>query len=264
MAEDRIDGPPPEHVLAAYGVADPVPLTGGTGSSWRAGELVVKPLDKSEEELAWQAETLGALRPERFRIALPLPNAVDGWCASRFVEGRHEPRRWAEIVEVARQLEVVLEGVPRPRFLDRRTDNWAVGDRVAWDEPVPAEIAGTKHLDRLLSALRPVLTPPQIVHGDPTGNVLFAPALPPAVIDFAPCFRPRGFGAAVVVADALSWEGADASLLDAVDVPELPQLLLRALVYRIVTDRLFRLGRPPEPDTADPFLPAVEIALARA
>lgn len=263
MAEDW-NGPPPEHVLATYGVADQVPFAGGTRTSWRAGGLVVKPLDKSEEELAWQAETLGALRPDGFRIAVPLPGAVDGWCASRFAEGRHEPRRWAEIAEIAQLLEVALEAVPRPSFLDRRTDNWAMGDRVAWGQPVPAEIAGTKHLARLLAAFRPVAVLRQIVHGDLTGNVLFAPGLPPAVIDFAPYFRPRGFGAAVVVADALSWEGADASLLDAVDVPELPQLLLRALVYRIVTDRLSALGRPPRPDTDDPFLPAVEIALARA
>ena len=52
------------------------------------------------------------------------------------------------------------------------------------------------------------------MHGDLTGNVLFARGLPPAVIDFSPYWRPVGFASAVVVGDALLWEGADESLLD--------------------------------------------------
>jgi len=37
------------------------------------------------------------------------------------------------------------------------------------------------------------------------------------------------------------------------------QLLLQALIYRAVTDRLTRAPDPLRPDTLDPFLPAVEI-----
>ncbi|MGH3048791.1 MAG: phosphotransferase [Gaiellaceae bacterium] len=252
---------PPPHVLKAFGVADAESLPGGRGTSWRVGGLVLKPLDMLEEELVWRAEVLGAQREDGFRIAVPLPQLVDGWCASRFVEGRHEPRRWTEIVAAGSRLHAALAGVPRPDFLDLRTDRWAIGDRVAWGEPPPPEAADAKHLRRLLAALRPVDSVPQLVHGDLTGNVLFEPGLPPAVIDFAPYWRPEGFGGAVVVADALTWEGADATLLDAIEIPELPQLLLRALVYRIVTDALFRLGEPLRADGEDPFLPAVELAL---
>jgi uncharacterized protein (TIGR02569 family) len=263
MLNPVVDGPP-DHVLVAFGVADTVPLGGGMGTSWRAGDLVLKPLDLSEEELAWQAQALATLRPDGARVGVPFPHSVDGWFASRFVEGKHEPRRWAEIVDVGTRLEAALAHEPRPGFLDRRTHNWAIGDRVAWGESPAPEAVGTRHLDRLLAALRPVAAPAQVVHGDLAGNVLFAPGLLPAAIDFAPYFRPKGFGAAVVVADALTLEGADASLLDAVDVPELPQLLLRALVYRLVTHRLFRPDEPEPLDDADPFLPAVEIALAYA
>ncbi|MGN6676357.1 MAG: hypothetical protein ACTHKL_01075 [Streptosporangiaceae bacterium] len=48
---------PPSQVLQAFGVAGhiPVALEGGEGTSWRAGDLVLKPADREAEEMAWQA-----------------------------------------------------------------------------------------------------------------------------------------------------------------------------------------------------------------
>src|SRR4051812_49957290 len=84
--------PPPSHVLSAFGVAAvPEPLPGGRGRSWRAGPLVLKPLDWLPDELAYQAEILGTIRPDGFRVAVPLPEVVDGWTASPYLEGSHEP-----------------------------------------------------------------------------------------------------------------------------------------------------------------------------
>ena len=104
-----------------------------------------------------------------------------------------------------------------------------------------------------------------MIHGDLTGNVLFEPELPPAIIDFVPRWRPTGFAAAVVVADALVWEGADESLLDAVShIPELDQFLARALIYRLVSDSLNRAGEPPRPPEADPYRVPVELAIMLA
>ena len=41
---------PPADVLAAFGAsAEPEPLTGGRGTAWGCGELVLKPLDMSIE-----------------------------------------------------------------------------------------------------------------------------------------------------------------------------------------------------------------------
>lgn len=98
-------------------------------------------------------------------------------------------------------------------------------------------------------------------HGDLTGNMLFAEHLPPAVIDFSPYWRPAPFGSAIVVADALVWEGADERVLDAVDhIEGFDQYLLRALIYRAVTDRLFREHEPIRPDDSDPYLPVVALA----
>ncbi len=153
----------------------------------------------------------------------------------------------------------------RPAFLDRRTDAWAIADRVAWGELDAGDIPVVKHLPALLAAVRPVAASSQLIHGDLTGNVLFADGLAPAIIDLSPYWRPPSFASAVVVADALVWEGADERLLRAwTNGADFTQYLLRALIYRAVADRLARLDEPLRQDDADPFLPVVELALRAA
>lgn len=133
---------PPADVLAAFGAsAEPEPLGGGQGSAFRSGDLVLKPLDwaMSPEELEWQGTVLDAVRGDGFRVtrlrrARDGATLVDGWSAWEHVEGRHEERRWAEVIAVGEQFHSALEGVPRPALIDARTDHWAVGDRVAWGE----------------------------------------------------------------------------------------------------------------------------------
>jgi uncharacterized protein (TIGR02569 family) len=241
-------------------------LGGGQETSWRSGALVLKPLDMPAAELAWQAEALGALVCDGFRITRPIRTpdgslVVDGWCAWEALEGRHEEGRWAEIIAVGDRFHAALDETPRPAFLDERTDRWATRDRVAWGELPAASFAHVKHVPRLVAAMRPLEAVSRLVHGDLTGNVLFADGLPPAVIDFVPYWRPQAYSSAIVVADALVWEGADESVLAAVaHVEEFPQYLLRALVFRAVTDRLFRADEPVRPDESDPYLPAVELA----
>ena len=67
----RGQSPPPD-VVAAFGVAGPpMPLGGGRESSWRAGGLVLKPADRGEAELAWEAELLGSIPRDGFRVAPP-------------------------------------------------------------------------------------------------------------------------------------------------------------------------------------------------
>jgi uncharacterized protein (TIGR02569 family) len=238
---------PSADVLAAFGTeGSPELLPGGADRSWRVGALVIKPVQGPAVEVAWQAEVLSSIAQDGFRVARPLPNVIDGWMASEYLPGDHRPRRWREIIEVARRFHAALAHVPRPdTILDARVDPWAVGDRVAWGEtPFP-------EVDDLLSALRPVDAPSQLIHGDLTGNVLFHDDLPPAIIDFAPYWRPTEFAAAIVVADALSWEGAPGELADMVDL----QYLLRAFVYRGVTTRVTgRAGPIPELDLARKIL----------
>ncbi len=261
---------PPPYVVAAFeGAGELEPLAGGEGRAWRAGDLVLKPLESSSslEELEWQGALFDSLTPRGFRVAL-LRRAcdgsavVDGWHAWELLEGEHRERAWPDIIAVGERFHAALAGVGRPSFIDRRTDPWAIGDRVAWGE-LPAEsFSHVKHVPRLAAALRPVDTSrSRLVHGDLTGNVLFAEGLPPAMIDFAPYWRPLGFASAVVVGDALLWEGADESLLGAVEhVDQFPQLLLRALIYRAVVDAIFRHEEPARPDEDDCFAGPAELA----
>jgi hypothetical protein len=218
---------PPRAVLEAFEIeGDPVPLLGGTERTWRAGALVLKPLDRAPAEIAWQADVLGRIQEDGFRVTPPVPRIVDNWTAWHYVEGRHEAGRWLDIIAVGERFHAALAAVPRPAaILDPGVEPWATGDRVAWsNEPFDG-------IEDILAELRPVAEPNGLIHGDLTGNVLFHDELSPAIIDFTPYWRPLEFQSAVVVADALVWEGAPPDLADAVD----PQYLLRALIYRGVT-----------------------------
>jgi len=260
-------GPPPAEVRTAFGATgNPERLAGGQGTAWRLGDIVFKPIDISEEELNWQADLLPSLRPDGFRLSSPRRTGngllvVDDWCAWEFVAGHHQDRRWVDIIRGGEAFHAALSGVSRPTFLDRRTDRWAVADRAAWGDLPIADFFRVKHVRRLARALRPIGAKSQLVHGDLTGNVLFAQELAPAIIDLSLYWRPTAFASAVVIADALVWEGADQTVLSAVEhVNEFAQFLLRALIYRAVTDRLFREHEPLRPDSADPYLAAVALA----
>jgi uncharacterized protein (TIGR02569 family) len=253
--------PPPREVLAAFGVTgvEPVPLAGGEGRSWLAANLVCKPVD-DEAHAIWSAELLHRIVEDGFRVARPV-KTVDGvwvsggWTASRRVDGDHAPR-WADVIAAGDAFHRAVRDEPRPAFLDARDDPWAVGDRVAWEErPVDPFLDAVPELGRLVDARRPLPDlRPQLIHGDLSENVLFAPELPPAVIDLSPYWRPPGFGSAIVLADALLWRDAGPEILEvAADVDEIGQLLIRASIYRIVTHAIFY------PD--DPVVPAARAAI---
>jgi uncharacterized protein (TIGR02569 family) len=207
---------------------------------------------------------LGSIGDAGFRVSLPLTTPTGdfekgGWCAWQFVEGAHDKARWPEIIAAGERFHQAIGELPEPPFVAQRSDPWAIGDRVAWGELEADGFADVEHLAELVSARRPLEARCQLVHGDLTGNVLFADGLPPAVIDFSPYWRPRAYASAVVVADALVWESADESLLDAVaHVPRFPQFLVRALIMRRVVDHLFREDEPRGDD--DPFAQVVELA----
>jgi uncharacterized protein (TIGR02569 family) len=246
-------GPPPPSVLAAFGArGEPTPIEGGQGTSWRAGDLVLKPVDAAEEVLEWHAALLEDLVLDDVRVARPRRTRDgallhDGWSAAEHMEGAHEPGRWQEVIAAGRRLHRGLAGVGRPAIQERRTDPWAVADRVAWGEH-PADLyAHVEHVGELAAARRRVSGAGQLVHGDLTGNVLFADGLSPAVIDLSLYWRPPAFASAVVVVDALVWHGADEGLVDAlaedVDDADVGQFLIRALIFRLVAEEGADPGR---------------------
>ena len=178
--------------MSALGLSgSPVALPGGQATAWRAGAGVLKPADVPPSVLAWQARLLAGLdgRPD-FRVSVPLQAVdrswtVDGWTAWRYEPGSHVSQRWHDIIAVGERLHAALETEPEPAFLRQRTDPWSVADKVAWGDLPAADVRSTGHLPALVAARRPLSAWPQLMHGDLTGNVLFADGLPPLVIDLS-------------------------------------------------------------------------------
>ena len=235
--------PPPARVLTAFGAGEPLtPLAGGRGTAWRAGEIVVKPAEGSELMLAWQSQALSDIGNDRFRLALPRASRfgafiVDGWSASTFCVGAHDQRRWPDVIAVGEVLHARLAAIACPDVLRARDDPWSIADSAAWGEIPLLPYLDAPHVARLASRLGPVQAQAQLIHGDLTGNVLFADPLPPAVIDLSLYWRPAAYAAAIVVADALAWEGATPSDFDRIIASAgFGQFLARAILFRIITD----------------------------
>ncbi|WP_022904266.1 aminoglycoside phosphotransferase [Curtobacterium sp. B8] len=237
--------PPDAAVLAAFGVADiaPVRLVGGRGVTWRAGPVVLRPHDGAAVT-DWRAAVLDGLdETPAFRMPRPVRTTTGAWRAGEWeawawAPGRPDPSRVEAVVDAGRAFHDAIAGLRRPAFLEDPSelldDAWSRADRMAWgDEPLPSDPT----LDRLARAFRPVATPSQLVHGDLLGNVLFADDAPPTIIDWPPYWRPAGTGEAVAVVDAVCWQGVPTSALVPLGhgTPEWPQLLVRALAFRIAT-----------------------------
>ncbi|MGW3498138.1 aminoglycoside phosphotransferase [Streptomyces sp. NPDC001020] len=245
MTELPSNAVPAPAVLDAFGVkGTPVPLVGGQGRSVLVGGFVFKPAEGPADEVEWAASLFETLAPSSgFRVPLPLRAAdgrsvVDGWTASEFLTGEPGPQgHWTGVLGAGRAFHAALRQLPRPDFLDQRTHPWAVGDRVAWGEEdidVVQDLAAP--FSALLELRRPVKQDgAQLIHGDLTGNVLFAADEAPAVIDFSPFWRPPVFAEAIVVADGLLWFDLPSDLLTSgSDHPDWQQMLIRALIFRLV------------------------------
>jgi uncharacterized protein (TIGR02569 family) len=94
-------------------------------------------------------------------------------------------------------------------------------------------------ISQLAALRRPTKSPSQLVHGDLYGTVLFAGTAAPGITDITPYWRPSSWAAGVVVVDALSWGEADDGLIERWSpLPEWPQMLLRALIFRLAVHAL--------------------------
>jgi uncharacterized protein (TIGR02569 family) len=231
-------------VRAAFGARDAEPELIDGGPAWRCGDATIRPAPKPAEA-AWVAKTLDGLDVPGVRVGRPLRSTdgryvVGGWSATKFLAGRAEPRH-DEVVSVAIKVHQATTDLPKPRFLDSRTDIFAVADRAAWgEEDVPLDTGlGGRLFDLLSESRKPITLKPQVVHGDLFGNVLFAGDATPALIDFTAYWRPAEWAAAVVVVDALAWGGADEGILQRWGhLPEWSQSLLHALLFRLAVHAL--------------------------
>ena len=188
---------------------------------------------------------LSAASPVGVRLARPVPThegawTCAGWSATRLLSGRVPDRSrlstWVDVIEAGRAFHRAICHLPRPHCLVERTDPWALADRAAWGEHEPRYLPVFEAVARrLVPALSP-LGRSQLVHGDLTANVLFAPGELPAVIDVSPYWRPPAYAEGIVVADALCWHDAAPRLLDEVGVS----------VPAVARGLLFRLGATSE------------------
>jgi hypothetical protein len=206
----------------------------------------------------WLASAFGDVTRDGFRLAMPVRTldgawAMQGWSATRRVEGAHPDRSavstWREILTAGRAFHRAVSHLGRPAFLDTRQDWWAQADRAAWGERAirfHPEFAALAR--RLQDALEP-LGRPQLVHGDLTKNVLIAPGLPPAIIDISPYWRPPAYAEGIVVGDALCWHDAPSSLCGTVDVSA--AAVARALLFRMATTNERVLSGAEEADLHD-------------
>jgi uncharacterized protein (TIGR02569 family) len=280
VASQRADGVP-EGVLAAFGVAGAVPvrLSGGQGTAWRAGQVVLKSADSAREG-RWFAEVYDALAGPGFRVPRPVRAVTGDWVAHEWVCWQWVPGavadwsgvspRWPELVAVSRALHAALAGVPVPAWRSTVENPWTIGDEVAWGERDPGPLLGpaagqvADQVRRLLAVLRPVHLPNQLIHADLAGNVLFADGMPPAVIDFSPLERPAGWPLAIAAVDALQWKQARPEMLGQLTgEPEFDQLLARALIYRQITEIVTRAGTAGIDTAARTGEPVADLILAR-
>lgn len=233
--------PPTKEILIAFNPNEqPLLLTGGQGETYRAGNIVLKPTINAVEA-EWVANVLNSLKSNKFRIAKPVKArnnqwVFNNWIAFEFIPGKHLDNHFEEIYKVSTDFHEALKNIPRPDFFDDRTDPWAMADRMAWQElELPLRFKQTKEaLARLSEARENISLPEQIIHGDIGGNILFEAGLPPAVIDFSPYYRPAGFASAIMIIDALLWQGMSFDKINVFkNIEELNQLLIRALIRRI-------------------------------
>ncbi|MDT5258606.1 MAG: hypothetical protein QOD10_3686 [Mycobacterium sp.] len=252
-------------MLAAFGLTGvkPVVLGASWEGGWRCGEVVLS-IVADNARAAWSARVRETLFVDGVRLARPVRSTdgryvVSGWRADTFVAGTPEPRH-DEVVSAAVRLHEATGKLERPRFLTQAptapwgdVDVFIAADRAAWEErpfqsvppgartaPPTADGRRSVELTNQLATLRrPTKSANQLVHGDLYGTVLFIGTAAPGITDITPYWRPASWAAGVVVVDALSWGEADDGLIERWNaLPEWPQMLLRALMFRLAVHAL--------------------------
>lgn len=264
---------PTDHVLDMFAVpADLEPLAGGQGHTFRAGDLVLSPghdpeiqsrLSPMLARLAVELDTRPTRHPLDLRIAMPVPArdlswVVDGWAASRFEPGTRPITDLAATRAAGAVFHAELRraGLTWTQVGD---DRWQVAARIAFgDLPIPDD---APPLVRALAEERDEtdIGPNQFVHGDLTGNLLLDANGAPVVIDVAPYWRPALWAEAAWVLDAVMWFDADPSAMDEFAAGAPRQAMVRAALFRLLSDRPPDVGafeRALGLDTARPKLDA--------
>lgn len=214
----------PEHVISAFqgepGAAKPAGHAWDNG--WRIGGMVYS--QSGGVSTGWSAKLRTALHVDGARIARPIRSTdgrfvIAGWKASHWVEGDLS-RRVDETVGVALRLADALAGQTEPPEPEEE-DLFVLADRRAWEESA--------------SEYREITGPEQVGHADLLASTVYHGQQAPTITDMVPFAapRPHGYTAALVMVDGLIAGAVDDAIIDRFrHLPDLDQLLLRAVAYR--------------------------------
>lgn len=241
----RGDEPPPQHVLAAFGLAATGPERLGGGSAWLCEDAVLTPVP-DRQHAVWLAGVLARIEAPGLRVARPIRSTdgrtlIGGWQAYRYLGGAVRVRP-DELIRTSLRLHEATAPLDDDPPVIGRGDIGAAADRLAWGEEETDldEHNGGRWFEVLAGARKPVSLPDQLVHGHLCGSVLFDDDGTPGIVDFEPYFRPAEWAAAVVAVDVLAADAADAHLLRRWShLPEWPQLLLRAILFRLAEHAMY-------------------------
>jgi Ser/Thr protein kinase RdoA (MazF antagonist) len=242
----------PENVCRAFGLTGTATrLTGGSGSTYLLGNVVLKRLHRtsleSEHSLAlapWLAGELAQVEQVDFRLSAPLASRSgqwmleDGWTAWTFLEGRHaDDADVPAVIDAVTALHHKLGHVRKHPLLDANTTPWGFAHRYCWrDQSVWVHPLLTELVAELYARYRPLPSLPcQLIHGDlNVDNIIVTPDQPPGFIDFTPFWAPVDFAIAIFA----NWVGprrGDVQVLKHFeDIPHFPQLLLRSSVRMLL------------------------------
>ena len=234
---------PNQNVLNAFSVSGkPIQLTGGGGVCFRVDDIVLKPT-KNSTEASWIAEIYNNLESEKFRIPKPIQTKDKSWVysdytANKYLEGEIKKDNYIEAIKVGNEFHKSLSNIPKPDWFDKKTDIFALADRMAWGEiPIHNYKIANETLEEAFNLLKENRLPNQLIHGDwGPEQILFHDNLLPAVLDMTPYFRPAEYPIADMLISAVINDGTDTSIINlGKDIKDFDQLLLRAFIFRTCT-----------------------------
>jgi len=236
----KIDPPTKEIARAFNSNEEPVLLKGGQGTSYRSGDIVLKPWEGEKDD--WMPEVFKDL-PEssEVRFARPVKSIEGKWKYKDYIAWEYLPgehiygQYYDKKISASIAFHKLFKDVPKPDFIGISRNSWSVGDLVAWQK---LEFNYDKDFMELYDQIKPNLkeidVAYQLIHGDLSGNFLLDPSLPPAIIDFSPAWAPNGFAEGIMLTDSISWENATPDDLKAFDViPNIDQFAWRGVLRRI-------------------------------
>ena len=236
----------------------------------RVGDCVLKPVD-NPARYRWECERLQQLPGDGFRIARPLQTAegafvVQGWGAAAYEPGSPIAGRWAEKLQVSQRFHKELNK-QQPPPMPPSDDAWTQAHEMAWlAAPLPAALHPDtrQRMGDLFNLFKALPREDQVIHADLSGNILFHDKLAPCVIDFSPAYGSAAYAEAILLADAVAWEGAPLEILELVRYTEgFRQHLLRAVSFRLMVPAI-RASPDPGPFRREyaAFRPLIEFIRA--